>query len=426
MQMDLNLKFWLEQQSLPANMPGANPVPSQAGGMSGGPPAPTSVTSVPEQPHGQQEDIPDVSSDPQVPDMSDEEEAPDFEEWKTDFFKLSVKGDTPKMLDSIGQIRDGALNAPQRKFVEDNVQVLLCRQDANVEKASREIRKLIKQELDRNHPAVSVMQHVVNTLDSYPLLNNILIKLAGMYALKGDLHRKFIAALTGSVQSGGAGNKLDLIYAETDYSINFSTRFHTSFGEISIGAWSLQEDDPEKYLSEPEMSRLQEGSPEEKQVLRNRVVLESIAEKFRNRAFLIHVVDPADGKVVAIGWDFAESLQAGYREGKLVVRQKKSEFRDAMIDDHGQIVPVSDYTVLYRKDNKELNNKGVASKEEVPFMERKYGKLYLTASADILEELASNMNGIFMKEIPYQGNPSDLRALMRCVPSIIEILMRRC
>lgn len=368
----------------------------------------------------------DITKDPRTPDIGDDSEAKDFEDWKTDFFKLAQRGDVMKMLDSIGEVRDQNLGPSQRKFVEDNLQILLFRQDANIDKASKEIRKLIKQELDRNSPAVTVMQHITNTLEAYPLLNNIFIKLVGLYALKGDLHRKFLGALTGSVQVGGAGDKEDLIYPETDYSINFSTRMYPAFGRVTIGWWTPEENDPEKYLSDTEQDRLEDGSPEEKAVLRHRMMIESIAERFRTRAFLMHIVDPSNGSIHVLGWDLAESIRNGYKSGKLVLRPKTSSFREAGILDDGTIVPINDLSILYAKDSDELDSTGGRRKELKPFMERQEGKLYLTASLDTLEELSASMLGLFYKQIPYQGNPSDLKTLMRCIPSSLELLFRRC
>ena len=53
----------------------------------------------------------------------------------------------------------------------------------------------------------------------------------------------------------------------------------------------MREDDPERYLTDPEQKRLDEGSPEEKEVLRHRVVIEGISDNFKKRSFIINVVN---------------------------------------------------------------------------------------------------------------------------------------
>ena len=182
-----NIDTWFEQEGS-QDMPDLGPARSDVGGgmdtaMVAGP----NVTD----PAGPEEKEPeDVSRDP-APDAEGlGDESQDFESWRKEYFDLAIKGDINEMLDAIGLVRDRSLTAPQRRFVEDNLQILLLRQDANFEKASKEIRKLVNQEMDRNNPAVSLMDHIYNTLQSYPFLNTIFIKLAGQGALKGELHRR--------------------------------------------------------------------------------------------------------------------------------------------------------------------------------------------------------------------------------------------
>jgi len=418
-----NIKTWLEQGGL-TDAPDLGP-PAQDPTMSpmGLATDPSAAGPAPEEPAGG----PPVGPEPEAPDMADiSDDTDDFHTWRRQFYDLAIKGDANEMLNAISQVRDRKLDAAERRFVEDNFQILLLRQDANIDKASKEIRKKISEELDRNNPGVSVMQHIMNTLEAYPMLQTIFIKLAGQGGFKGELHRRYIAALTGSIQRGVGSVKPDLIYPARDYSIDISTRCFTRFGDITVGKWMLQEDDPEKFLSDPELDRLQNGSPEEKIVLRRRVCLESIATKYNMRAYLIHIIEPDSGEVHAFAWDIAEGLRAGYKEGKLVVRKKKGEFRDAMIDDDGAIIPLFGYAINYKGESGEMGPGGSVSSKDVPFMEQRDGVLYLTATTDTLQELSGGMPGMWYHSVPYQGNPSDLVDIMRCVPSTVEMLLRRC
>ena len=422
----INLGTWIEQNEAPTDALTMGPPTSDpyAGPLAApGAPDPSAAGPPPAEPAGGVEE-PEEPEAPDAEDMTDRSD--DFQSWRKNFFELAIKGDTNEMLDAISQVRDRQLGPTERRFVEDNFQILLLRQDSNIEKASKEIRKKISDELDRNNPAVSVMQHITNTLQSHPMLNDVLIKLAGQGGFKGELHRRYIAALTGAVQRGVGQVKPDLIYSARDYSIDMSTRFYTKFGDINIGRWTLQEDDPEEFLAEPEAERLQEGSPEEKKVLRRRVCLESIATKFNMRAFIVHVVDPDNGTIHQFGWDVAEGLRAGYTEGRLVVRKKQSEFRDAMIDDDGSVIPLFAYAINYKREGGEMTAGGEIKSEEVPFMEQREGILYLNAGDKTLQELAGSMPGMWYNSVPYQGNPSDVIKIMRCAPSSVEQLMRRC
>lgn len=418
--------MWLEQDDLPMQMPAGMP------DMGGQPNMPNdqgdpNIANMPDGEPSQDMGDDDITNDPQSPDMEDfSDNSSDFEEWRKEFFDLAIKGDANLILDAIGQVKDRKLTAPQRRFVEDNFQIALLRQDANFDKASKEIRKLMNQELDRNNPSVSIMEHLKNTLQSYPVINDIFVKLAGQGAFKAELHRRMIGALLGAVQTGSGGNRQDLIYPARDYSINISTRFYTEFGNVNIGKWTLQEDDPGRYLTEPELERLQEGSPEEKRVLRRRICLESISTKFSTRAFLVHVLEPDTGTLHSFAWDVSEALHAGYKEGLLVVRKRKSSFRDAMIDDNGDILPLFEYSINYKQNTGELNKFGVSQSEEVPFLEQRNGSLYLLADSALLQQISGGMPGMRYHSQPYQGNPSDIIMLMRCAPSTVEMMMRRC
>jgi hypothetical protein len=341
---------------------------------------------------------------------------------------MAVQGDPVQMMDSVQRIRDlDGLEAPQRKFVEDNWQVLVLRQNANVEKAAREIRKLIKQSLDRNNPGATLMRHITAALEQAdtPALRDVFLKLTGLFGMKQDLHRKYLAALTGSVQVGGGGSGEDIAYAEREYSIRMYTRFATQFGEIGLTKWSLQQDDPDKYLSEPELDRLGDGSPEERQVLRRRIVIESIADRLKERAFMIHVVSP-DGTIYALGWDISDSLLAGYKNGQLIVRSRNDDDSEAMINDDGAIVPLLDLNIYFLKETGETDENGQPKRKEVPFMERRDGTLFLSATVETVRDVFSGgMQGCFFKEMPYAGNPSDVKHVVRAIPNIEEILMRR-
>jgi hypothetical protein len=49
-----------------------------------------------------------------------------------------------------------------------------------------------------------------------------------------------------------------------------------------------------------------------------------------------------------------------------------------------------------------------------------------TAQMKTIKEAAGSFPGVVVKETPYNGNPSDLLVLQRCVPSAQEILLRTC
>ena len=363
--------------------------------------------------------------DPEYPDMPEETQSEDFEIWKSNYFKESVKGNPNDLLDLLNKMRDqDGLTPYQRKFVEDNHNIQLIRLNSNVLEASKSIRKNIREQLDKNSPATSIVNHISNVLDTMPHLNQPYIKMMGYSGHKSELHRKFIAALTNSVQVSSSPDKENIILNEREYSVKICTRLNSDWGDISLGNWSLKEDDPQRYLSEPELNRLSEGSPEEKEILRKRIIIESISKKFEELSFIINVIND-DGTIFYLGWDIANSLRIAYSEGKLVVKTEVSDNSEAIISDDGSIIPMIDLSINYVKES-ENQSELDENFEEIQFITKRNGTLFFSATFDILKESTSSIQGLLLKEIPYQGNPSDLKNIKRCVYSAHDMIMRQC
>ena len=368
----------------------------------------------------------DIANDPQFPDMpEEEEEEQDFEAWRRSYIKDTKKGNAQILIDSINSIRDRDLEVSQRKFVEDNLQINFLRTNSNIANISEEIRRRIKKELDRTNPAVSLINFTMEALEKNPSINETFIKMSNLHGAKGDVHRKFIAALFGAIQFGSGGNEPDIIIEENDFSVELSTRINARFGDITIGKWALKEDDADRYLKPAEMDRLSKGSPEEKDVLRRRIVMESISETFTRRSLFANVV-ASNGTVHFLGWDIGVSLKNAYTDGKLVVRTRESENSEAIIDDEGTIIPSLDWYIKYAKETGEVDEEGRPEIEEVEFMQKRDGLLFLTAQLDVLQEAASVLDGMVLRQLPWNGNPSDISRIARCIPSVLEILSRQC
>lgn len=434
MSRKLNQMKWLSEQQLtegPFDL-GAAGDPAAGGPpmvQPGGPSDPMGQNTMDQIPaddsFGQSPGEDDISNDPQYPDMPEEEEGDDFEIWKIKFVKESIKGDPNVLANKLFSVRDRELSPSQNKFVEDNIDICFLRQNANILQISNEIRKLIKRDFDRTNPATTLIRHITESLDKSPLLNEIYIKLLGLGGAKGDQHRKFIGSLVGAVQVGSGGQNEDLIFEEQDYSIRISTRMNARWGDVNIGRWYLREDDPERYLKPAELDRLQGGSPEEKDVLRRRVVIESISEAYRERAFIINVVGQ-DGTVYHLGWDLGNSLKAAYLDGKLVVRTGDNDTKEAFIDEEGSVITVPNMNIYYVKEGGEIDRNGRPEIEEMEFISYRDGVLYLVAQLDLIKEASSTLQGISYRDTLWQGNPSDILKLMRCVPSSPDILLRQC
>lgn len=418
---------WLLEVDSPPDMGSFGPPTSQPG-MPSDPMGSGDQQMMPQQGAPQGDSDEDINQDPQFPDLPQEEvdsSEEDFEQLKVKIIDQSKKGDPNILIDIIGNIRDRDLDAQPRKFVEDNLQICYLRQNPIIYQPSLKIRNSIKQDLDRNLPATSVLRHMTSILEEVPIVSDIFVKILGTGGGKQDLHRKFIASLLGAVQVGSGADNEDLIFQESDYSIQISTRFNTKWGDVYLGSWCLVEEDPERFLKESELDRLQGGSPEERDVLRRRVIIESISDKFKNRSFVVTTVS-TEGTVYHLGIDLGNCLQSGYLDGRLVVRSENSDTREAFIDDDGNIVSIPDLTIYYIRETDSTGFDNEKETEEIEFIRHFQGQLFLSAQADLLIEVMSTLDGIVFKEIPWRGNPTDFQKMSRCAPAADEILFRRC
>jgi hypothetical protein len=325
----------------------------------------------------------------------------------------------------INQIRDAELSTYQRKFVEDNLQVCFLRQNSNINKASGDMRKKIRDDLDTANPSTSIVNHFVTVLSTMPELVNTFIKISGYYSNKADLHRKYIASLIGAIQVGSGGQQEDIIYNEKNYSMKISTRFNSKFGAIDLGRWTLQQDDPQKYLADPELEKLDSGAPEEKRVLRHRILVESVASYFEKRLFIVNILAD-NGTVYFVGFDLANLLRSGYENGSFMVNTFQNDASEALFNTDGELVTLMDMKILFQKDTGDVDENGMPLKERAEFVSRKDGMLFLNATIDTLKEASGVVNGLNIKELPYNGNPSDLVGLTRCIASIPEQILRNC
>lgn len=260
----------------------------------------------------------------------------------------------------------------------------------------------------------------------------LLLKLPSFYSMKSDLFRKTIAALTNGVQIGSGGTLEDIFIPieENGVGIKICTRCYTSFSNIQIGKWAIQYNDPENFLSDSELEKLNNsGSPEEKEVLRKRVIIESISNHFKDRVFVILIVNPNNGRRHELGFNFAELLRDGWKNGYLSVHFRPSIGRgEAGVQVDGELIDLQEIQIDYLKTNSdELDEDGKPTVENIELMKVHNGYLYLT----ILEEHFYNFSndaqqGLFYSMKEFDQDQEQLITIQRCIPDIKEILLRKC
>ncbi len=273
---------------------------------------------------------------------------------------------------------------------------------------------------------------ISSEIEPYKTITDCLTKLPGFYSMKSDLFRKSIAAIANGVQIGSGGTLEDLFIplAEDGVGIKVCTRCYTDFGNIQIGKWALQFNDPENFLSDAELKKLNDtGSPEEKEVLRKRVIVESIAESFKDKVYLCMIIDPNMGERHEIGFNFAELIRDGWKNGYISIEFKASVGQgDAGVKTDGELIDLQKIQINYVKESPDkLDEEGKPVKEYVEFMDVKNGFLYVTIMGDEFTNFANDAQaGLFYSSKPFDSGPEELLKIQRCVPDIKEILLRKC
>lgn len=279
--------------------------------------------------------------------------------------------------------------------------------------------------------AVDLYAIISEEIERFETITNSIIKLPNFYSLKNEMFRKIICALCNGVQisSGGTLEDIFIPIFKNGSGLKVCTRSATSFGNIEIGKWNPQFNDPELFLSKPELNKLQTGSPEEKDVLRKRIIIESISNKFNDRLYIIVIVNQNNGIRKEIGINFDSLLKSGWQNGIL-----SPEFHagvgqgDAALTVNGEFIDLQIIGINYIKTNSdELDEEGLPVKEKIEFAIQKDGRLYITIKEEDFNSFVQDISdGVFYSEKPFDKDQKQLKDIMLCTPDIKEILLKKC
>jgi hypothetical protein len=277
-----------------------------------------------------------------------------------------------------------------------------------------------------------VLQIISDEIEKYNEINNVFLKLPSFYSMKSDLFRKIICSLTNGIQVGSGGTLEDIFIpiSEGGDGIKVCTRIYTDFGNIQIGKWSIKYNDPEKYLSESELEKLNySGSPEEKEVLRKRVIIESIAENFKDKVYIVFITNPNTGEIHQIGFNFSNLVRDGWKNGYISVSFKANVGKgEAGVKIDGELIDLQNIEIEFIKENPDkIDKEGRPIKDYIELMNLTNGYLYLSIIREEFDNLINvSQNGIFYKNKQFDQGREELLKIQRCIPDIKEILLKKC
>lgn len=335
----------------------------------------------------------------------------DFEKFREEYIDETSTGKPEDLLEKLSQLRSVADLGPRgKRFFNDNILILLLMREQEIYEASRRLRK-VRSPLD-------MMAQLSETIDRGQLLREIPIKLSSFFGMKGDLYRKFVAALCGGVQIGNGSLVEDVVVSPTrGQRFLLSTRIYTDFGAIELIPWSLSSGDPNLYLREIERSRLQTGSPEERLVLLKRTILSSITRLVKSRVFMICVCNPSSGGRTDIAIQLDNFLLQGYQKGIISLDLAPNGDKQGILKT-GELVSPAKVQFVYHPT-------GEGAKPAV-LIEDSDGILTLISPREVIEDAIGAVGNGMVHKAPFEGPDEELDKIQRCIPTLQEMLLKRC
>lgn len=342
-----------------------------------------------------------------------------FSKEKEELLSLSGRrsknaNDDEKITQKLLELRELDLDARQRRFVENNLQVFSARGSETISRASQKALGVFRKKgsAGNDDPVKRLHLSLQEAVESSQMLKQLMIRLP-FYAGRAEIHRKTMAALVRALQFGSGSGSADLIVKdEDDDKMEICTRFYSGWGNIELSFWGLSASDFENYLSPGEYERLSNGSPDEKATLRERAIIESIASTLGEKIYYTTVMNQQNGLRQDMTMMPAAVIKEGFTRGKLVIDMVTGD-ASIGIDENGGIVPTVEVQI------------SLAEKDGLPIFGMRAGRLSIICDNGGIAELSKALPGLVeMSEVPYIDK-IPLRTVQGSFPDIKELIIRQ-
>ena len=145
-----------------------------------------------------------------------------------------------------------------------------------------------------------------------------------------------------------------------------------------------------------------------------RVLLSSIAKSLAGRIFVITVLNRGTGTRVDIALRLDRFLENGYSAGTLGVKIDDDE-QSVSISSDGEPRPVGKLVITFK-----------GGEEEQDLIVLKDCYLTLVGDLDLLEKALPLVGDALINRSEFEGDDDELDTIERCVPTLQEMLFKRC
>lgn len=321
-----------------------------------------------------------------------------------------------ELVDFLKGISSQAKTASERSFIDSNLSSLSLLEETVVE----EIRKKLKKEKDPE----TLMNSLEEALDSYTEMGEALQRLSAAGPDKSNLWRQMVAALcTGAVIPGMVGGEVHCARGKNEETMVLRPICTLNWGYVDLGAVRITATSPEDYLSEEGRQRLENGAPEEKRVLRNRVFVESVSDQLGGGYYMILALKQDDPNWNMVGF-LSDIFRESYEGGSLTVLESMPGLAGSLaVDKDGKWVTMTTWRMaIVNESEVGIDMETGVQKPKFEIVSELQGDRFIwVGDSDAFNDIGAKVG----KRVFKQADTEKAEQLRQSVPDARERLMGR-
>jgi hypothetical protein len=334
---------------------------------------------------------------------------------------LRKSGSDHKVLEeALLAMRDGAEGSAHRTFVEMNLSAISLLEETVVVDAQKKIRR----GKNADSSPHDVFESMEEELSGVKELSEAVQRISALGASRGSAWRQLVAALCGgAIVPGPTGGEVHVPVGGKKQKavVVMRPQAYLGWGAVDLGGVTMTSESPDEYLGGEERVKLSNGSPEERRVLRGRMVIEAIADQLGGGTFTILVVSQAGSWTTA--YFDGDLFREAYESGTITVIEPHPKVGGSLcFDGDGNVVVASTWglAVVDRDSGITDPATGVMRYDAEQVAENKGDRLVYISDGDKL-----GIVGASVYDHPWVGDAESLGSLRGSVPTARMTLMGR-
>lgn len=305
-----------------------------------------------------------------------------------------------------------------RTFIAANLSAITLLDESVVVEAQKKIRRGKAADKTAEELVAAMEQELTERKE----LAEAVQRISALGSNRGNSWRQLVAALCGgAVVPGPIGGEVQVPIGSKKRGeiLILRPQAYLGWGAVDLGKVGLTSESPTEYLGGEEQTKLGSGAPEERRVLRNRMVIEAIADQLGGGVYALLVVEQSGSWHTA--YFDSEMFREAYEQGTITVIEPYPQPGGVLaFDADGNIVNTAAWGLSLIDKNSGVVDPATGEKkfDAVQVAESKGERLVYTGDGEQLAELGSSVY-----DHSWTGEPKDLESIRRSVPSARETIM---